>query len=169
MQNVKHLPKKSPMGLYIKKKKLLIQSIPVWGSSSGVNRFQVAKSHRKKTAVQLLWDSQPLRYWWEFCSWRKSCRLRWQQWRARGYRVSKMTLGAGGLWWLDSPSVLLALLLLKSNLKWLKSVKPDTIQGQHGTVHGNLARFGYSAESRETKNLSPIPLIFFFNLLWIEH
>lgn len=35
-------------------------------------------------------------------------------------------------------------------------------------MHGNLARFGYSAESRETKNYSPIPLNFFFNLLGIE-
>lgn len=67
------------------------------------------------------------------------------------------------------PSVLLAPVLLKGDLKGLKSVKPDTTQGQHGTVHGNLARFGYSVESRETKNLSPIPPNFFFNLLWIEH
>lgn len=35
-------------------------------------------------------------------------------------------------------------------------------------LHGNLARFDYSVKSRETKNFSPIPLNFFFNLLWLE-
>lgn len=53
--------------------------------------------------------------------------------------------------------------------KGLKSVRLNTTQGQHGVMHGNLARFDYSVESRETKNYSPIPLNFFFNLLWIEH
>lgn len=54
------------------------------------------------------------------------------------------------------------------NPKGLKSVKLDTTEGQHGFMHGNLARFDYSVESRETKNFSPIILNFFFNLLWIE-
>lgn len=52
--------------------------------------------------------------------------------------------------------------------KEFKFLKLDTTGGQHGAVHGNLARLDCSLESRETKNYSPVPPNFVFHLLWIE-